>query len=143
MSILMDQEKLQAIAEELAKGLKTPEDLSQLSALLTKLTVEAALKGEMNHHLGYEKSASIGRHSGNNRNGSSSKILKVNQGESELHTPRDSNGTFEPQLVKKGQTRITGMDDQILCLYAKGISIRTRKHILHNMCHDGSLGHRS
>ena len=124
MSILMDQEKLQAMAEKLAKGLKTPEDLSQLSSLLTKLTVEAALKGEMNHHLGYEKSASIGRHSGNNRNGSSSKILKGNHGEIELHTPRDRNGTFEPQLVKKGQTRITGMDDQILCLYAKGMSTR-------------------
>ena len=120
----MDQEKLQAMAEELAKGLKTPEDLNKLSAFLTKLTVEAALKGEMNHHLGYEKSASIGRHSGNSRNGSSSKTLKGNHGEIELHTPRDRNGTFEPQLVKKGQTRITGMDDQILCLYAKGMSTR-------------------
>ena len=124
MSILMDQEKLQAMAEELAKGLKTPEDLNKLSAFLTKLTVEAALKGEMNHHLGYEKSASIGRHSGNSRNGSSSKTLKGNHGEIELNTPRDRNGTFEPQLVKKGQTRITGMDDQILCLYAKGMSTR-------------------
>jgi len=71
----MDQEKLQAMAEELAKGLKTPEDLSQLSAFLTKLTVEAALKGEMSHHLGYEKSASVYRHSGN---GPSSKTLKGN-----------------------------------------------------------------
>jgi len=120
----MDQEKLQAMAEELAKGLKTPEDLSQLSAFLTKLTVEAALKGEMNHHLGYEKNASIGRHSGNSRNGSSSKTLKGNHGELELNTPRDRNGTFEPNIVKKGQTRITGMDDQILCLYAKGMSTR-------------------
>jgi transposase-like protein len=120
----MDQEKLQAMAEELAKGLKTPEDLSQLSAFLTKLTVEAALKGEMNHHLGYEKNASIGRHSGNSRNGSSSKTLKGNHGELELSTPRDRNGTFEPHIVKKGQTRITGMDDQILCLYAKGMSTR-------------------
>ena len=124
MSNLMDQEKLQAMAEELAKGLKTPEDLSQLSAFLTKLTVEAALKGEMNHHLGYEKNASIGRHSGNSRNGSSSKTLKGNHGELELNTPRDRNGTFEPNIVKKGQTRITGMDDQILCLYAKGMSTR-------------------
>jgi len=124
MSNLMDQEKLQAMAEELAKGLKTPEDLSQLSAFLTKLTVEAALKGEMSHHLGYEKSASEGRHSGNSRNGSSSKTLKGIHGEIELDTPRDRNGTFEPQLVKKGQTRITGMDDQILCLYAKGMSTR-------------------
>ena len=54
----MDHKKLQAMAEELAKDLKTPDDLSQLSAFLTKLTVEAALKGEMNHHLGYHGAGS-------------------------------------------------------------------------------------
>lgn len=120
----MDIKKLQSMADELAKDLKTPEDLSQLSAVLTKLTVEAALKGEMNHHLGYNKNSSDGHHSGNSRNGTSSKILKGSHGEIELETPRDRNGTFEPLLVKKGQTRITGMDDQILCLYAKGMSTR-------------------
>jgi len=120
----MDHKKLQAMAEELAKDLKTPDDLSQLSAFLTKLTVEAALKGEMNHHLGYDKNASEGHHSGNSRNGSSSKTLKGSHGEIELQTPRDRNGTFDPQIVKKGQSRITGMDDQILCLYAKGMSTR-------------------
>lgn len=120
----MDIKKLQSMADELAKDLKTPEDLSQLSAFLTKLTVEAALKGEMNHHLGYNKNSSDGHHSGNSRNGTSSKILKGSHGEIELETPRDRNGTFEPLMVKKGQTRITGMDDQILCLYAKGMSTR-------------------
>lgn len=112
------------MAEELAKDLKTPEDLSQLSAFLTKLTVEAALKGEMNHFLGYDKNDTTGHHSGNSRNGFSSKTLKGTHGEIELQTPRDRNGIFEPQLVKKGQSRITGMDDQILCLYAKGMSTR-------------------
>ena len=120
----MNLKKLQAMADELAKDLKTPEDLSQLSALFTKLTVEAALKGEMNHHLGYDKNSSDGHHSGNSRNGMSSKTLKGSHGEIELETPRDRNGTFEPLMVKKGQTRITGMDDQILCLYAKGMSTR-------------------
>jgi putative transposase len=117
----MNQKKLQALAEELAKDLKTPEDLSALSAQLTKITVEAALKAEMNNHLGCDKSDSGGHHSGNSRNGYSSKILKGDHGEIELQTPRDRNGHFEPQLIKKGQTRITGMDDQILCLYAKGM----------------------
>ena len=112
------------MAEELAKDLKTPEDLSQLSAFLTKLKVEAALKGEMNHHLGYDKNASEGHHSGNSRNVSSSKSLKGSHGEIELQTPRDRNGTVEPQIVKKGQSRITGMGNQILCLYAKGMSTR-------------------
>ena len=124
MSNLMNHKKLQAMAEELAKDLKTPEDLSQLSAFLTKLTVEAALKGEMNHFLGYDKNDTTGHHSGNSRNGFSSKTLKGTHGEIELQTPRDRNGIFEPQLVKKGQSRITGMDDQILCLYAKGMSTR-------------------
>ena len=120
----MDQTKLQALAEELAKDLKTPEDLSALSAQLTKLTVEAALKAEMNHHLGYDKSDPEGHHSGNSRNGYSSKKLKGDHGEIDLQTPRDRNASFEPQLIKKGQTRITGMDDQILSLYAKGMSTR-------------------
>ncbi len=69
MSTVMNHEKLQTMAEKLAKDLKTPEDLSQFSAFLTKLTVEAALKGEMNHHLGYGKSDPTGHHSGNSRNG--------------------------------------------------------------------------
>ena len=120
----MNQKKIQALAEELAKDLKTPEDLSALSAHLTKITVEAALKAEMNHHLGYNKNDPEGHHTGNSRNGYSAKTLKGDHGEIELETPRDRNGSFDPQLIKKGQTRITGMDDQILSLYAKGMSTR-------------------
>ena len=124
MSIKMNKSKLQALASELAKDVKTPEDLNNLSAFLTKLTVEAALKVEMYHHLGYDKSDPTGHHSGNSRNGYSAKKLKGDHGEVELLTPRDRNASFEPQLIKKGQTRITGMDDQILSLYAKGMSTR-------------------
>ena len=120
----MNKSKLQALANELAKDVKTPEDLNNLSAFLTKLTVEAALKVEMDHHLGYDKSDPTGHHSGNSRNGYSAKKLKGDHGEVELQTPRDRNASFEPQLIKKGQTRITGMDDQILSLYAKGMSTR-------------------
>lgn len=120
----MDHKKLQAMAEELAKDVKTPDDLNQLSAFLTKLTVEAALKGEMNHHLGYDKNEPEGHHTGNSRNGYSSKKLKGDHGEIDLQTPRDRNSTFEPQLIKKGQSRVTGMDEQILSLYAKGMSTR-------------------
>ena len=120
----MDQEKLKALAKELAKDIKTPEDLSALSAQLTKLTVEAALNGEMEHHLGYSKHEAMGRSKSNSRNGYSSKKLKGDHGEIDLQTPRDRHSSFEPQLVKKRQTRITGMDDQILSLYAKGMSTR-------------------
>jgi len=120
----MNHKKLQAMAEELAKDIKTPGDLGQLSSFLTKLTVEAALKGEMNHHLGYNKNEPTGHHTGNSRNGYSSKKLKGDHGELDIQSPRDRNSTFEPQLIKKGQSRITGMDDQILSLYAKGMSTR-------------------
>jgi len=91
MSNRMNTEKLQAMAEELAKDIKTPEDLGQLSAFLTKLTVEAALKGEMDHHLGYDKHDLSGHHSGNSRNGYSTKKLKGDHGEIILQTPRDRN----------------------------------------------------
>jgi transposase-like protein len=122
METTMNNDKLKALAAELAKDLKTPEDLSALSAQLTKLTVEAALKAEMEEHLGYAPYEAKGTH--NRRNGYTSKILKGDHGEIELATPRDREATFEPQIVRKGQTRITGMDSQILSLYAKGMSTR-------------------
>jgi putative transposase len=124
MSKTMNQKKIQALAEELAKDLKTPEDLSDLSVHLTKITVEAALKAQMNAHLDFDEYDVDGHNSRNSRNGYSLKTLKDDHGEIELQTPRDRTGSFEPQLIKKNQTRITGMDDQILSLYAKGMSTR-------------------
>lgn len=118
------EDKLKLLAKELALDLKTGEDLSALSAKLVKLTVEAALSAELENHLGYPPHSALGHHSGNSRNGSSPKILKGTHGEVLIETPRDRLGTFEPEIVKKGQTRITGMDEQILCLYAKGLSTR-------------------
>lgn len=116
--------KMRELAEEFAKDLKTPEDLSAFSAQLKKITVEAALGAEMEEHLGYSKHAPDGNNTGNSRNGSSKKTLKGDHGEVEIETPRDRNGTFEPVMVRKGQRRITGMDEQILCLYAKGMTTR-------------------
>lgn len=118
------EEKLKQLAGELAKDIKTGEDLSALSAQLVKLTVEAAMSAELESHLGYPLHSTLGHHSGNSRNGTSPKILKGTHGEVLIETPRDRLGTFEPEIVKKGQTRITGMDEQILCLYAKGLSTR-------------------
>lgn len=118
------EEKLKLLAGELAQDIKTGEDLSALSAKLVKLTVEAALSAELDNHLGYPRHAVIGHRSGNSRNGSSPKIVKGTHGEVQIETPRDRLGTFEPEIVKKGQTRISGMDEQILCLYAKGLSTR-------------------
>ena len=120
----LDKEKLEALGKELAKSIKTEKDLSLLSRALRKITVEAALGAEMEEHLGYAKHEAKGRGSGNSRNGSSPKTLKGSHGKVEIHVPRDRNGDFEPQLIRKGQTRLTDFDDQILCLYAKGMTTR-------------------
>lgn len=116
--------ELQALAQSFAKKIKSEADLGDFSKLLKKMTVEAALGGELEDHLGYAKHAPEGHHSGNSRNGYSRKTLKGDHGEVEIEVPRDRNGSFEPQLVRKGQTRLTQMDDQILVLYAKGMTTR-------------------
>jgi len=112
------------LIDELAKSVRTEKDLAALSKHLLKLTVERAMNVEMDEHLGYERHALEGKNSGNNRNGYSSKTLKGNFGEVEITTPRDRNSTFEPQIIRKGQTRITEFDAQILALYAKGMTTR-------------------
>lgn len=119
-----DLEQFKAQVTELAKGLKSEADLSSLTQQLVKMTVEAALGAELDEHLGYEKHDPTGRGSGNSRNGTTKKRLKGQHGEVEVAAPRDRASTFEPQFVRKGQTRLTQMDDQILALYAKGLSTR-------------------
>lgn len=112
------------IIDELAKSVKTESDLAALSKHLLKLTVERALNTELEDHLGYEKHAAEGKNSGNSRNGYTSKTLKGNFGKVSIDTPRDRNSSFEPQIVRKGQTRVTQFDEQILALYAKGMTTR-------------------
>ena len=124
MSATMNQEKLKVLVAELAKDIKTEKDLGALTQQLIKLTVETALNAELDAHLGYEKHDPAGRGSGNSRNGTTAKRLKGQHGEVPIETPRDRDGSFAPQFVRKGQTRLTQMDDQILALYAKGLSTR-------------------
>lgn len=82
------------------------------------------MAAEMTEHVGYEKHDAAGHHSGNSRNGKSAKTIKGTFGELALETPRDRNGTFEPQIIEKHQTRFTGFDQNILSLYARGLSTR-------------------
>lgn len=116
----MNEQQIKLLANELAKNLKTPEDLNQLSRMLKKITVEAALNAELTEHLGYEKNQP--KKAKNSRNGYSQKTLLSDEGDIDLSIPRDRDSTFEPQIIKKNQTRITGMDEQIISLYAKGLS---------------------
>lgn len=118
----MNPKDLEAFAKEAAKSIKTESDLDAFRQMLTKVTVEAALNAELDEHLGYDKHAQSTNT--NNRNGKSRKTVKTEAGQFELETPRDRDGSFDPQLVKKGQTRFTSMDDKILSLYAKGMTTR-------------------
>ena len=118
----MEHSQLMALATELAKSLKTDADLNAFTKALKKLTVETALNAELTAHLGHERHQPSAN--GNARNGYSTKQVLTGDGEFELKTPRDREGTFEPQLIKKHQTRITSMDNQILSLYAKGMTTR-------------------
>jgi putative transposase len=128
------------LINELAKSIKTEKDLAALSKHLLKLTVERALNTELDEHLGYEKHSKSIKEMNNSRNGYSSKTLKGNFGEVEIETPRDRQSSFEPQIIRKGQTRITGMDEQILALYAKGMTTRDIAAVFKEM-YDAEVSH--
>jgi putative transposase len=115
------------LVEELLADYKKPEDIVGENGLLRQLTkalLERALEAELTSHLGYEKHDPAGYKSGTARNGKTKKTLKGSFGEVELETPRDRNGSFEPKIVAKGQTRFTGFDDKILSLYSRGLTTR-------------------
>src|ERR1700757_597411 len=115
------------LLDQLLANYEKPEDLTGDNGLfkqLKKALIERALGAELTSHLGYEKGDPDGRGTGNSRNGSSSKTLLTEGGEIEIAVPRDRAGSFEPQLIAKGQTHFTGFDDKILSLYARGMTVR-------------------
>jgi putative transposase len=121
------------IIDNLLKDYKEPEDLIGENGLLKQLTkrlLERAMSAEMTEHVGYEKHASEGRNSGNSRNGKTAKTLKGTFGRLPIEVPRDRAGTFEPKIIGKHQTRFTGFDENIISLYARGLSTREIKQHL-------------
>ena len=115
------------LIDELLKDYPNPQDVLAEDGLLKQLTkavIERCLETELDTHLGYPKHGRAGEATGNRRNGHSPKTLKGEQGQVEIDVPRDRQGNFEPQLVKKGQTRLEGFDDKILALYARGMTTR-------------------
>ena len=128
------------VPKELIDGLladyKKPEDLIGENGLLkqlTKMLVERALDAEMAEHLGHGKNEPVTNLSGNARNGKSKKTLKGEFGELPIEVPRDRQGSFEPQLIPKHQTRWSGFDDKILSLYARGMTVREIQSHLEEM----------
>ena len=104
-----------------------PEDLLGENGLIkqfAKAIPERALQAEMSTHLGHEPGESVSNEAGNKRNGTTSQTVQGELGKLEMSVPRDREGTFEPQLVKKRQTRLRGLDTRIVNLYAKGMSTR-------------------
>jgi len=126
------------LIDKLLKDYKKPEDLVGENGLLKELTkrlLERAMSAEMTEHVGYEKHDATGDNTGNSRNGTSAKTIKGTFGTMPIEVPRDRNGTFEPQIIEKHQTRFTGFDDNIISLYARGLSTREIQQNLEEIYH--------
>jgi putative transposase len=115
------------LLDQLLAGYSKPDDLIGKDGILKHLTarlVERALQGEMSEHLGREPHERRPPGATNARNGTTGKTLKTELGPMDIEVPRDREGSFEPQLVKKRQTRFNGFDEKILALYARGMTVR-------------------
>jgi putative transposase len=115
------------LIDQLMVGAASGEEITGQGGLLSQLTkrmVERAMEVELTDHLGYEPHAEPPGGAGNTRNGSTPKTLITEHGEVRIDTPRDRDGSFEPQIVRKRQRRFEGFDDKILALYARGMSTR-------------------
>ena len=115
------------LLDELLQDCKTPPDLFGEGGILKQLTtalVERALEAELSTHLGYGKHEPRPEGQTNSRNGYSQKKIQGDFGVAEITVPRDRQGEFEPQMVKKGQSRLSGLDEKIIALYPRGMSVR-------------------
>jgi putative transposase len=124
------------LIDELLAGARSEEELVGPGGLLADLTrrlVERALSAELTEHLGYESHQEPPGGTDNARNGTTPKTLVTEHGRVPIKAPRDRNGSFEPQIVRKGQRRFQGFDDKILALYARGLSVRDIEAHLHEI----------
>jgi len=116
------------LLDQVLAGCKTPEDILGPGGALNRLRkrlIERVLHTELSSHLGYEKGQKpVVIADGNHRNGYSAKTVLGEDGPVELAIPRDRLGTFEPQLIKKGQRRFEGFDQKIIAMYARGMTVR-------------------
>jgi transposase-like protein len=119
--------KQDALLDELLKDYTDPKDILGAHGLLKQLTkrvIERALEAELTTHLGYAPHARNGNGAANYRNGTGKKTVQTETAQLAIAVPRDRDGSFEPQLVPKRQRRLEGFDDQVLALYARGLSTR-------------------
>lgn len=121
------------LIDELLAGASTEEEIAGPGGILAQLTkrlVERAMEVELTEHVGFEPHCEPPGGAANQRNGTSPKTLITEHGKVPIEAPRDRDGSFEPQIVKKGQRRFQGFDDRILALYSRGLSVRDiRAHL--------------
>jgi len=114
----------QVLTPEFLKQFKDSGELNAFMEQLYARAMEQMLEGEMDSHLGYEKHSAEGINSGNSRNGKTSKTVKTTLGEIDLEIPRDRNSSFEPVLIPKRSRKVEAIEDIIISLYAKGMTVR-------------------
>lgn len=112
------------LLDQLVTGPMTPEGFEAMFRQLKKSILERAINAEMTHHLGYQKGETPPEGQDNHRNGKSPKTVITDNGPLRLGLPRDRDGSFEPQLIGKGERRFTGFDDRIISMYARGMTAR-------------------
>jgi len=114
----------QVLTPEFLKQFKDSGELNTFMEELYARAMEQMLEGELDSHLGYEKHSPEGINTGNSRNGKTSKTVKTTLGEVELEVPRDRNGSFEPVLIPKRSRKVEAIEDIIISLYARGMTVR-------------------
>lgn len=119
---LLSKEQLRALIKE--RKMTTTEDISSMLKDLFSETLQEMMEAELDTTLGYEKNGSSGKATGNRRNGHSKKAIVSEYGEAEIAIPRDREGEHEPIIVKKHQKNLSGIEDQIIAMYSKGMSVR-------------------
>lgn len=114
----------QVLTPEFLKQFKDSGELNSFMEQLYARAMEQMLEGEMDSHLGYEKHSPEGINTGNSRNGKASKKVKTTLGEIDLEVPRDRNSSFEPILIPKRSRKVEAIEDMIISLYARGMTVR-------------------
>lgn len=128
---LLTKEQIRALIKE--RNMKTTDDVSQMLKDLFSETIQEMMEAELDTTLGYGKNENCSKETDNRRNGHSKKTITSEYGESEISVPRDRNGEHEPIIVRKHQKNLSGIEEQIIALYSKGMTVRDIQDHLNQM----------
>lgn len=128
---LLTKEQIRELLSE--RNIRTTQDINDMLKDMFADVLQEALEAELDTELGYPKNGEMPEGSSNRRNGHTTKRVRSDRGEMELSVPRDREGEFEPVIIKKHQKEVAGIEEQILSLYAKGVSVREIQTHLNNL----------